>query len=333
MANNIGLDIGTSTIKLVVGDESKVKRIGLIPNRFGKMLTLMTNSEKIQLVDDIKKMMSEIGVRESGVVASVPESLAFSKTMIFPRMSMPELATAIKWELDQSVPFPPNEVESSWSVFEKNSLLAEDKVGAYVVAVPTKISELYVQLFELIGIEPVRLENEAVPLLRSYANFLEDESPTFVIDFGNSGTKIILASKQMVFNNYFFSVGGSALTKMIMDNFGLPFDQAEQYKRTYGFQQNQLEGKLYNLMKPVFDNFASEIRKMMLSYRNDYGDSKIGKMIVVGGGSFMTGLIPYMSTAFEGMEVSVGNAFESVSVDSEYVNLGPVFGLAFGLSF
>jgi len=332
MSANIGLDIGTSSIKLVVGDESRVKRIGVIPNRFGKIVTTMTNSEKIQLVDDIKQLMSDVGARESGVVASIPESLVFAKTMTFPRMSMPELATAIKWELDQSVPFPPNEVESSWSVFEKNATLAEDLVGAYVVAVPTKISNLYVQLFELIGIEPVRLENEAVPMLRAYAPHLQDDSPTLLVDFGASGTKIVLANKQMVFNNYFFSVGGASLTKLIMDNFGLTIDQAEQYKKTYGFQEKELEGKLFNLMKPVFDNFVSEIRKMMLSFRNEYGDKEVKKIILTGGGSFMLGLVPFLTSTFEGTEVSVGNAFENVNVDADYANLGSLFGLAYGLS-
>lgn len=331
MAKYFGLDIGTTTIKIVQSVENKIGKIGIIPNKFGKSLSVMSNSERIALTDDIKKMISDIGLRETSVVASLPESLTFSKVMKFPRMSTPELATAIKWELDQSVPFPPNEIESSWTLLE-NKKKTEDIMQAYVVAVPGKVSELYVQLFELLSLEPERLENEVVPMTRAFSKYLSDESPSFVVDMGGSGTKIALADNNAIYNNYYFPVGGSAMTRLIADNFGLSLDQAEQYKRSYGLQQNQLDGKVYAILKPIIDNFVLEIRKMIISYRNDYGDGIVSKMILTGGASYLTGLVPYLSGALEGVEVSLGNAFEGVEVDPEFGQLGAVFGLALGLS-
>jgi type IV pilus assembly protein PilM len=332
MAKFIGIDIGTSSIKVVVSTESKILKIGAIPNKFGKMLSVMSNTERVQLTDDLKKIFLDLGMKEPSVVASLPESLTFSKLMKFPRMSMPELATAIKWDLDQSVPFPPNEIESSWSVVDKNSFIPEDMVGAFVVAVPSKISELYVQLFELLGKEPLRLENESVPFTRAYTPLLNDSVPSFLIDIGASGTKIVLANKQMIFNSYFYSVGGSAMTKLIAESFGLTADQAEQYKRTYGMVENQLDGKIFRVLKPLVDNLINEVRKMAISYKTDYGEAQLNKIILSGGGCYLMGLIPYMTSNLEGMEVSIGNVFENYEVDSEYVNLGPVFGLALGLS-
>jgi type IV pilus assembly protein PilM len=332
MAKFIGIDIGTSSIKVVVSTESKILKIGAIPNKFGKMLSVMSNTERVQLTDDLKKIFLDLGMKEPSVVASLPESLTFSKLMKFPRMSMPELATAIKWDLDQSVPFPPNEIESSWSVVDKNSFIPEDMVGAFVVAVPSKISELYVQLFELLGKEPLRLENESVPFTRAHTSLLNDSVPSFLIDIGASGTKIVLANKQMIFNSYFYSVGGSAMTKLISESFGLTADQAEQYKRTYGMVENQLDGKIFRVLKPLVDNLINEVRKMAISYKTDYGEAQLNKIILSGGGCYLMGLIPYMTSNLEGMEVSIGNVFENYEVDSEYVNLGPVFGLALGLS-
>lgn len=332
MAKFIGIDIGVSSVKLIVSNEAKILKIGAMPNRSGKMLSLMNNSERVQFTDDLKNLIKELGMKESSVVASLPESLTFSKLMKFPRMSMPELATAIKWDLDQSVPFPPTEIESSWSVLDKNIYIPEDMVGAFVVAVPGKISELYVQLFELISKEPLRLENESVPLVRAYAPLLSDSQPTFLVDIGASGTKIVLANKQMIFNNYFYSVGGSAMTKIIAESFGLTLEQAEQYKRTYGMIEGQLDGKIFSVLKPLVDNLINEIRKMSISFKADFGDAQINKIILSGGGCYLQGLIPYITTSMEGMEVSVGNVFESYEVDANYSSLGPVFGLALGLS-
>ncbi len=331
MAKQLGIDIGVSSVKLVVSDGSTVNRIGIVQNRFAKTISLMTNSERIQFTDDIKKMMAEVGVKETSVVASLPESLVFSKFMKFPRMSTPELATAIKWELDQSVPFPPNEIESSWSVFEKNNLIPDDLIGVFVVAVPSKISELYVQVFELLGLEPQRLENETVPMARSFSPMLS-ETPTFLVDFGASGIKIVLASKNVIFSSFYFSVGGIVMTKLVADNFGLPLDQAEQYKRVYGLQKDQLDGKMFVLLKPIIDNFIMEIRKMILTFRNDFGDKPLNKMILIGGGCYLNGLVPYLTGALDGMEVSIGNVFDGLEVDQNYQQLGPIFGVSFGLS-
>ncbi len=332
MAKVLTIDIGTSTIKALLAKDGVVKNVAYFPNKFGKLITVMSNSERIQLTDDIKNALSENGMKESAVVASLPESLVFAKTMVFPRMSTPELSTAIKWELDQSVPFPPNEIESSWSVFDPNQFTGEDKIGTYVVAVPSKVSELYVQLFELLGLEPTRLENELAPLIRAYSDSLEELSPTFIVDLGFSGAKIVLANKKMIFGSYYFSVGSQAMTNVIADNFGITVEQAEQYKRTYGMLENQLDGKLFKVLKPIVDNLILEIRKMSLTFRNDYGETKINKLVLTGGGSFMQGLASYLGKNLEGIEVSTGNAFEGQELDPETLMLGPLFSLSYGLS-
>ncbi len=332
MAKVLSIDIGTSSVKAVVVKDGVVKNVAYFPNKFAKLITVMSNSERIQFTDEIKVALRENGINETTVVASLPESLIFAKTMIFPRMSTPELSTAIKWELDQSVPFPPNEIESSWSVFDQNQFTGDDKIGTYVVAVPSKVSELYLQLFELLGLEPARLENELAPLLRAYSSSLEEVSPTFIVDIGYSGVKIVLANKHMIFGSYYFSVGSQAMTNVIADNFGLTLDQAEQYKKTYGMLENQLEGKIHKVLKPIVDNLILEIRKMSLTFRNEYGETKINKLLMTGGGSYLQGLAVYLSSSLEGIEVSTVSAFEGQDLDPETMQLGPLFSLSFGLT-
>jgi len=78
--------------------------------------------------------------------------------------------------------------------------------------------------------------------------------------------------------------------------------------------------------------FFRVLKPLAISYKTDYGEAQLNKIILSGGGCYLMGLIPYMTSNLEGMEVSIGNVFENYEVDSEYVNLGPVFGLALGLS-
>jgi type IV pilus assembly protein PilM len=333
MAAYFGLDIGSTSIKVIQSDGARIRVLGIAVNPFGKNISLMSNSEKISLTDSIRLLLKDCGMKANKVICSIPESLVFSKVLKFPVMSNPELSTAIKWELDQSVPFPPNEIETSWVVLDKpDKVVGDEKISVYVVAVPTNISDAYVQILELIGLVPERIENEIPSLCRSFESSLSDSSPSIICDMGSSGTSIVVAGKTKIFSNYYVPVGGSAMTRLISDAFSLPIDQSEGYKRTYGMSSDQLEGKMVLVLKPVVDNLLGEIRKMIISYRDSYTDSSINKLILTGGGSYLVGLIPYLSQYLEGVEIVMGDAFSDLAVEEKYKGLGPVFAVAYGLS-
>jgi len=333
MSAYFGLDIGSTSIKLLQSDGNRVKLLAIANNPSGKNIGAMNNAEKIALTDILKTLVHDTGLREKKVVTSISESLVFSRVLKFPVMSTPELATAIKWELDQSVPFPPNDVETSWSIIEKpEKFTGEEKVAVYVVAVPSGISDTYMQILDLVGLEPVRLENEVPALVRGFNKILSSDVATIILELGASGTNIVAAGKDTVFENYYMPVGGLAITRLIAEAFGLPLAQAENYKRTYGINKDQLEGKMFTVVKPVIDNIIGEVKKMAISYSNSHKDKNITRLVVTGGGSYLLGLIPYLSGALEGMEVVSGDVFSDLQVDQKYKGLGPVFSVAYGLS-
>lgn len=327
-----GLDIGSTSIKLIEIDGGSVKNVAIGVNKFGKSVSGMTNSEKISLTDTLKALIKEAGIREKKSVASIPEASVFSRVLKFPVMSSPELSTAIRWELDQAVPFPPSEVETSWSVLEKpDKFEGNEKISVYVVAVPSSISETYVQILELIGVEPLRLENEIPALCRAFTPILNDSGPSVIVDLGASGTNIVISGNTKLYGNFYVPVGGSAMTKLIADAFGLPLDQAESYKRTYGFSKDQLDGKMVTVLKPIIDNVIGEIRKLIISFKDEHSGNHVVRLILAGGGAYLLGLVPYFSEAL-GIEVVVGDPFSALEVDAKYKGLGPVFAVASGLA-
>ena len=334
MARHLGIDIGASSIKILeLSDSAEIEAQTILANPVGKNVSLMTNPEKLQIVDILKKGLVSVGIKSKKAVVSIPESLVYTKVMKFTKMSTPELATAIKWELDQNVPFPPNEIEMSWTLMEGLSKKSgtEDMVS-YVVAVPSKISETYVEIFEQLEIEIERLENESTALQRTFSGFVPENGLAMTVDFGYSGTNIILMDKSSIINSYYYSVGGMAMTKLISESFGLTADQAENYKRTYGLLPDQLDGKMVLLLKPVINNLVLEFKKMLIAYRNDFGESGSIRVILSGGGAFLTQLPAHISAALEGAEVLMGNVFEGKMVDSTQMAYGPVYAVAHGLA-
>lgn len=328
-----GLDIGSTSVKLAYSDGNNIKALGLAVNNLGKDVMVMTNQERLLMVDIIKNLVKESGIKQRQVVASIPEALVYSRVLKFPLMSTPELASAIKWELDQTVPFPPDEIEVSWVVLSKpERVMGNEKISVYVVAVPTKVSDLYIDLLELAGLEVIRLENEVPAIAKAFSSSLSDQSPSMIVNIGASGTRIVLSGKDILYGNYFMPVGGMALTKYVADNFNLPIAQAENYKRTYGMAKEQLEGKMYTALKPVVDGVIAEIRKMIVSYQNENKGGYVNKLILTGGGSYMNGLLAYFSENMTNMEVFVGDPFAGKSVSEKYKGYGPIYDIAYGLS-
>lgn len=333
MSAHFGLDVGSTSIKIIKSDGKKITAISVIANPTGKNLVTMTNAEKISLVDQLKETIRTSGLKGKQVVASIPESLVYSRVLKFPVMSSPELATAIKWELDQSVPFPPNDVETSWAIMEKpDKIKGDEKISVYVVAVPSSVSDSYVQLLELLELQPLRLENEIPALVRSFSATLNNDNPSIIAEIGASGISLILSGKDKIFGNYSLPFGGSVLTKLVADAFGLPLAQAESYKRTYGMAKDQLEGKMFTVLKPAVDNLIGEVKKIALSFQNEHKESFVNRMILTGGGAYLLGLIPYLSASLEGMEIVIGDPFSNISVEQKYKTLGPIFAVSYGLS-
>src|SRR3989338_3632125 len=91
-----GLDIGSSSVKLV---QLSGKTVAVSP--VGRVGVDLVPVEQSSLTEVIKNMLADNKIKTRRCVVSIPESLVFSRVMLFPVMSSPELATAIRFEAEQ----------------------------------------------------------------------------------------------------------------------------------------------------------------------------------------------------------------------------------------
>jgi len=333
MSAHFGLDIGSTSIKLIDLNGDKAEAVGIAANPIGKVGVDLVHKEKLLLAEEIKKLISESKVRKRSVVVSVPESLTFTRIMQFPVMSSPELASAIKWELDQIVPYPPDQIETSWVIMEKpNRAMKGEKMKVLVVAVPSRVSNAYVDFMALVGLEPIRLENESLSLVRGLLRKSKIPSPVLIIDMGASCTKMVIADNEKIYSVHVMPVAGLAYTRLISQTFSLPITQAEQYKRTYGIDENQVEGKINQAVQPLLSSLVSEIIKVMAGYKEVYKDSQpLNRVMLTGGSAYMVGLLPYLVKKVN-IEVVLGDVFEKIKVPENLNRVGAVFSQAVGLA-
>lgn len=332
MSTFFGLDIGSSSIKLVQLSGKTVQFGAVVTNPTGKVGVDLTPMEQGTLLASVKSLIASSKLKTKRVVISVPESLVFTRVMKFPVMSSPELATAIRWEAEQLIPYPVDKLEFSWIILYKpRNAMSGEKMSVLVVAVPTKISHAYVNFMDLLGLEVLRVENEAVSLVRSLITVKKLPGVSMVADLGFSNSKFVVADSNQIYTSYLSSLGGMAITRMIADAFKLPINQAEEYKRTYGLDKQQFEGKLFAAMEPILSGVIADIRKVASSYQANYPDKRLDRVILTGGGAYMKGLAPFVAEQ-TGMETIVGDSFDGFKIESVLTGLGPVYASAMGLA-
>lgn len=307
-----GLDVGSSSIKAtqvsLLGSKAySVMATGLAMNPAGSVD--YTNPDvTAKLGPAIKQVLSEAKIRERRVVLSIAESRVYSRILSMPTMSEAELSSAIKWEAEQFVPVPVSEVELDFSIVSESSKQASDKkMLVYLVAAPKKYLQSMVDFMISLGLEPIAVESEMVAVTRALTYGI-DSGTSLIVHMGAMSCVLAIVDKGALTFSYVTESGGVALTRALAQSLSLPLPQAEEYKRTYGLDSTQLEGKVRTGLLLILDSVVSEMRKAMEFHLSTY-KTRVNKIILSGGGAYLPQLPNHLSEVFGGIEVVVGDPF------------------------
>ena len=157
------------------------------------------------------------------------------------------------------------------------------------------------------------METELFSLKRVFTDINKSQ---LLISFGHQTTDLIILEKGVPLFLHSFASGGIALTKTMANELSLTFEQAEQYKRTYGLRENLLEGKVAKLLTPLIDEVIKQINKaFVFIQQSDHKQPE--QMIISGGGALLPGLSGYLANKFN-LEVVVGNPLNRFVKDEEF---------------
>lgn len=312
MTAYFGLDVGSSSVKItqstVMGSKSfTVLACGLAVNPAGSVD--FTNSEvTTKLGPVIKKLLSDSKIYDKRVVASVSENRVYSRILTMPTMSEAELSSAIKWEAEQFVPIPVAEVELDFSIIDDNVDTADGKkMLVYLVAAPKKYLQSMVDFLIGIGLEPIAIESEMVAVSRSLT-FASNPTTSLIVHMGAMSTVLAIVDGSSLSFSYVVDSGGVSLTRALSQSLSLPLPQAEEYKRIYGLDDSQMEGKVRGGLLIVLDTVVAEMRKAM-EYHLTSRKSRVSRIVLSGGGAYLPEFGSHLSQIFGGIEVVTGDSF------------------------
>ena len=332
----VGIDIGSKTIKIVElekeGGGFALSASGIVGYSGITVDKMSDEKEMASLGQIIKKLHAEAGVSSKDVVISIPEPLVFTRTIKFPMLTDAEIASAVKWESEQYIPIPISEAIVQHTVLARNEKASPPEVVVLLVAAPRVIVEKYIKVVQSAGLNVIAVETELVALTRSLAPL---DKTILLVDFGGASTNIAVSNMGLLSFSRSISIAGEAFTRAVAQGLGVTVQQAEEYKKTYGLNSTQLEGKVKGVLEPVLNLVVDEIKKAVSYYLSEEKGETPSAIIVTGGTSAMPEIISMLSQLV-GMEVLVGNPFAKVNVDTQTAQklapYAPLYSVAVGLA-
>lgn len=332
----LGLDIGSKTIKIVELDKEGgdwVLSASGIVGYSGNPVDKMTDEREFaELGAVIKKLHAETGATSKEVVVSIPENLVFTRTIKFPLLTDSEVASAVKWESEQYIPIPVAEAIVQHTILQRNEGGSTPGVVVLLVAAPRVIVEKYAKVVEAAGLTPIAVETELIALARALS---PADKTVLLVDFGAGSTDIAVSRNGLLSFSRSIPIAGEAFTRAVSQGLGISAMQAEEYKKTYGLEESQLEGKIKVALAPVLRMVVDEIKKAVNFYQTEEKGETPSAVIISGGTSGMPQIISGI-TSLLGFEAVIANPFSRVKMDPETAKklapYAPLYSVAVGLA-
>ena len=339
--NLVGLDIGSSAIKLVElkdlgkGKGFQLKSLGIEPLP-AEAIVGGTVMDTGAVIDAITKLIRDKNIKNLSVATSVDGNSVIIKRISMMAMSEAELGEAIQWEAGQYIPFDIEEVKIDHQVLETDQ--ATGNIVVLLVAVKRDLIGEYTSLLSQAGLSPASLDIDVFCVQNAFEiNYpISGTEICALVNIGASTTNIsVLKGGSPLFWRD-IQAGGNNYTDTLQREMNLTFVQAEAIKKGEAVEGVKPE-QAAPILNAVTEEFGAELKKTLDFFRVTTSESVIHKIMLSGGGSQVPNLDRYISQFF-GVPVEIMNPFQNITVDEREIpmdsinRLAPHFAVAVGLA-
>ncbi len=306
------IDIGSYSLKAIVakpGNRPNISKIAQQPNASGLSYP-KDEAQAEKILKEVDQFFHDFKLPTSDIYLGLPEEIVATKMIFLPPLSDAELASAIDWQAEQHIPIPLNQLSLEYKVVYRPPKNAKDQpMRVLLVGTRSAIVELYVDIFYSLGIQPKIMETQLFSIIRAL-HFEIDDPTTIVVHIGAENTQLAVIHQTEVMLATNRKGGGTILSKAIQQSVSnCTPQQAEEYKRSCGLLQDQLQGKIAQILLPTLDPLVQEITKTINFFNNEQPQTPISRIVLTGGTSQLPGLVGYFAQT-TGLEVLLAAPFE-----------------------
>jgi len=351
----VGLDIGTTAVKVIVLKES-VNGLAVVDYRIGEFPLSTEKKENVSMevvLEVLRKSIEGINLKKTRIVTVISGQRVSVRKVLVPNMPKDELLEAVKWEAKEHIPFPIENAVVDYQVLGEVTDKNVKKLELLVVAVEKFVIDQHLALLQNVQIRPqsVTVAPFALREIFKKNDYFKADEALAVVNTGAEATTInIFFGETLVFNRE-IPLGGNTITRamvgtLISDSGQIEIDinQADILKKNWGIpdeknpQQLTPEinsNQIVPLVRPVMERLANEIRRSLDYYREESRGRRVAKVVLLGGNAELKGLREFLQGAL-GMDVEVSQPLKNIQMDlpeerqKELAELSPRLSIAVG---
>jgi type IV pilus assembly protein PilM len=299
--NLVGVDIGTSSVKVVQVRESgkgvHLLKYGAEPLPPQSLVDgHVMNSGAV--VDALRKLFKDLRISQKDVALAIAGNSVIIKKLNLPLMKQEELEEQIQWEAEQHIPYDISEVEIDYNVLGQNAEAGQMDV-LLVAAKKDQIQDL-LEVAKEAKLRPAVVDIAAFVLQNTYElNYGFNPGETIaLINVGAEVTTVNIVHGNMPQFTRDISNGGNSITEEIQKQLQVGFDEAEAYKAGGDLNSHEV--------------VPQEVNGIIYMATTNRGE--VERIFVTGG----TAKIPYLRVAIERrsrMPVELMDPFRRVQFD------------------
>ncbi len=341
--NCVGLDIGSSAVKLCVLKEVKK---GLQLQTFDHTTlppeTIVDGAlmNSTVVADAIAELLDRNKVRYKETALSVSGNTVIIKKITLPLMTQEELEESIQWEAEQYIPFDIQDVFIGFEVLAPRT--DQGQMDVVLVAAKKEMINDYRAVCEESGLKPIVVDVDVFCMQNMYeVNYGYHQGETVVLlDIGNSVVSMNVVTDGMTVFTRDLSIGGSDITEEIQRQLNITYQEAEMYKMggsPGGASDEVLPQEVESIIQDKAEDMANEIQRSLDFYAATAADSHIDKIVASGGTAAIPSLVRTISR-ISGVPAEVANPFRNITYDERQFSperiqsCAPIAGISVGLA-
>jgi len=292
--NLVGVDIGTSSIKVCVIKESrkgiKLTNLGYTPLPRQTIVDgHVLNSQAV--IEGLGRVFSEAKIKQKDVALSISGQAVIIRKITVPMMTAAELDEQIQWEAEQHIPFDIKDVHVDYEVLRRRPEAGQMDL-LLVAAKHDEIND-YSEIARSAKLTPKVVDIDAftVQNLFEFNRGIPPEHTFAIINVGASLASINIISHGASAFTRDIANGGNYITEQIQKQLGVPFEQAEEYKCMSGMAPQSVPPQVQPIIESVCDSIAGEIQRSLDFFHATSGEADMHRIYLTGGSSNLPSLM------------------------------------------
>lgn len=335
----VGLDIGSSSIKLVGLKEKKgsfelvnFRMVPLPPD----VIVDGAIIDSAVVAESIREIIAQENIKTKDVVTSISGNSVIVKKIKLPMMTEDELEESIQWEAEQYIPFDINDVNLDVQILDLSTQEADvGQMDVILVAAKKDIINEHTSVLIEAGLRPQIVDVDVFAIENMFQTCYPgyEDQVVALVNIGANSVNVNVLEKGVTAFTRDISIGGSQFTEEIQKQLNVSFDEAEALKLggDLGSPMETTEAvipqEVGGIIRSVSEGIAAEILRSLDFYVAASSIGKVSKVFLMGGSSKVPGMTNIIESKV-GVPVEIANPFQGLQIDENKFNISQLNEIA-----